>query len=60
MISKDIARQTIDRLPNEATFDDIMYALYVQAKFEHGYNEIKDGKGVPQDEAKSRLQKWVK
>ena len=57
---KDIAKQVIDTLPDEATMDDIIHALYVKTKFEHGEREIREGKGIPQDQAKQRLQKWVK
>jgi hypothetical protein len=60
MTVKEIAKQTIDILPNEAVFDDIIHALYIKAKFEHGENEIRNGKGILNIEAKKRLQKWVK
>jgi hypothetical protein len=40
--------------------DDIIHALYIKIKFEHGESEIKEGKGIPHEEAKQRLQKWVK
>jgi predicted transcriptional regulator len=59
MTVKDIAKQVIDTLPDEASMDDIMYALYVRAKFERGEREIREGKGVSHEEAKKRLQKWV-
>ncbi len=36
MAIKGIAKQVIDTLPDEATMDDIIYALYVKTKFEHG------------------------
>ena len=60
MTVKEIAKQTIDILPNEAVFDDIIHALYIKAKFEHGENEIRNGKGISHSEAKKRLQEWVK
>ena len=60
MAVKDIAKQIIDALPDEATMDDIIHALYIKIKFEHGESEIKEGKGIPNEEAKQRLQKWVK
>ena len=60
MTVKEIAKKTIDGLPNEAEFDDIIHALYIKAKFEHGENEILQGKGISHKEAKKRLQKWVK
>lgn len=60
MNTKEIALQTIDKLPNDAAFDDIIHALYISSKFEHGIKEIRDGKGISHDEAKKRLKKWVK
>ena len=60
MAVKDTAKQVIDILPQEATMDDIIHALYINAKFEHGEREIREGKGISHEEAKQRLQKWVK
>jgi len=60
MAEKDIAKQVIDALPDDATLDDIIHALYVRTKFTRGEQEIRDGKGVSHDEAKRRLGKWVK
>jgi len=60
MAVKDTAKQVIDILPEEATMDDIIHALYVNTKFEHGEREIREGKGISHEEAKQRLQKWVK
>ena len=57
---KEIAKQVIDGLPDEATMDDIIHALYVKTKFERGEKEIRDGKGISHEDAKQRLQKWVK
>ncbi len=60
MTVKDIAKDVINSLPPKATMDDIMHALYVQAKFQHGQQEIKQKKGIHHEEAKKRLRKWVK
>jgi hypothetical protein len=59
MVVKEIAKETINKLPNDASYDDIIHALYVNAKFEHGLKEIREGKGIPHEKAKSRLKKWV-
>ena len=56
MPEKDKAKQVIDSLPDEATMDDIMHALYVKTKFERGEREIREGKGIPHSEARQRLQ----
>jgi predicted transcriptional regulator len=52
---KDVAHQIIDRLPDEASIDDIMHALYIHAKFEHGLRQIEQGQGIPHEEAKKRF-----
>lgn len=59
MTVKDIAKDVIDKLPNETSMDSIIHALYVRSKFTHGENEIRDGKGVSHEDAKKRLQKWM-
>lgn len=60
MVAKEAAKQVIDTLPDEVSMDDIIHALYVHAKFEHGERQIRQGKGVPHEQAKQRLQKWLK
>ena len=60
MLVKDEAKRIIDSLPEEASYDDIMHALYVRAKFAKGEREIREGKGIPHQEAKKRIQRWVK
>jgi hypothetical protein len=58
MVTKELAKKVIDALPDEASMDDIIHALYVKAKFDHGQQEIRQGQGIAHEEAKQRLQKW--
>ena len=60
MTVKDIAKNVVDSLPQKATIDDIIHALYVHAKFQHGEHEIRQKKGISHEDAKKRLRKWVK
>lgn len=60
MIVKDIAKDVINSLPSKATMDDVIHALYVHAKFQHGEQEIRQKKGIAHEDAKRRLRKWVK
>lgn len=53
--AKDVARQLIDQLPDEATLDDIMYELYVRQKIEAGLQAVEEGRTIPHDEVKRRL-----
>ena len=60
MTAKETARSVIDALPDDASMDDIIHALYVQAKFANGEQQIREGRGVPHEEAKRRLREWIK
>ncbi len=53
--AKQAAKQIIDHLPEQASWDDIMYELYVKQKIEKGLNAIEQGRTVSQEEAKRRL-----
>lgn len=53
--AKEAARKIIDHLPEQATWDDIMYELYVKQKMEEGLADIEAGRTVPHDELKAEL-----
>ena len=59
MTMKELAKQVIDSMPENASLDEIMHALYVNTKFQHGEEEIRQGRGVPHEKAKQRLKKWL-
>jgi predicted transcriptional regulator len=53
--AKDAARQAIERLPERATWDDIMDALYVTQKIEEGLADIEAGRTFPLEQVKAKL-----
>ena len=53
--AKDAARRIIDRLPDQASWDDIMYELYVKQKIEEGLADIEAGRTIPHEEIKAEL-----
>ena len=52
---KESARQLIDHLPDQATWDDIMYEMYVKQKIESGIKAADAGQLVSHEEAKQQL-----
>ena len=54
--AKDSARQLIDQLPDSATYNDIMYELYVKQKIEQGMQDSRDGKITSHEDIKKRYQ----
>lgn len=57
---KERTLEVIRQLPDACSFDDVMEALWVQRKIFIGQEQIKDGKGIPHEEVKQRLEKWLK
>lgn len=58
LLKKNVERM-IRNLPENSTIEDIQYHLYVLDKIQKGQDDIRDGKGVTHEEAKSRLSKWI-
>ncbi len=53
--AKQAVQQTLDHLPDQASWDDIMYELYVKQKIEKGLQAANEGRTVSHEEAKRRL-----
>ncbi len=52
---KEEARKLIDKLPEQATWDDIMYEFYVKKKLAVALKAAEEGCVMPHKEAKRRL-----
>ena len=57
------AKQDVERmlgqLPDDATLDDIEYHLYVLKKIRNGMRSYEEQGGIPQEEMKEQVRKWV-
>lgn len=51
---KKIIHDIADHLPEQATFDDAMYALYVRQKLERSLQAAEEGKVTSQEEMEKR------
>ena len=47
---KESALDLIRRLPEECTWDDVMYQMYVRQKIEAGLDDLDDGRTVAHDD----------
>lgn len=52
---KEAARQLIDHLPEQASWDDIMYELYVKQKIEEGLKDAEEGRVTAHEDVKREL-----
>ena len=53
--AKEAAIKIIANLPDQATWDDIMYQLYVKKKIELSLKAVEDGKVYSHEEVKKRI-----
>jgi len=49
----------IKKLPDDSTFEDIQYHIYIAEKLKKAKRQIKEGKVLTQKEAEKRLDKWI-
>ena len=52
---KEEARHLIEQLPDEATWEDLQYEIYVRQAIEAGLKDSREGRVVPMDEARRRF-----
>ena len=53
------AQSLVDNLPNDCTFEDIHYHLYVLEKVQKGLEAVDQLGGLPHQEVVERLKKWA-
>ena len=52
---KNEAEQLVRDLPEQASWDDLMYEIYVRQKIEQGLQAANEGRVIPHDEVKRRF-----
>jgi hypothetical protein len=52
---KEEALRLVDALPDEASWDDVIYRMYVRKKIEKGIEAAEKGRVVPHDEVKKQF-----
>ena len=57
---KATLQQMLVELPEEVNVDSLVEKLYLLEKIEQGERQLARGEGVPHEEAKRRLEKWLK
>lgn len=55
MNAKESAQHIIGQLPEQASWNDIMYELYVKQKIEAGIKAANEGRTIPHEQVKARI-----
>lgn len=58
--AKETVESILKSLPENATYEDIMYEIYVRRNIEKGLDDIKKGNVISEKEMNKWLQKWLK
>ena len=57
---KTQAREIIDALPESATWEDLMYELYVRESIEKGLADVENGRSISHEEVRERLRELLR
>jgi len=57
--AKEEIRDILDRLPDDASFEDIQYHIYVCQKIERGLEDAREGRTLSQAQAEESLARWL-
>ncbi|HXK70943.1 MAG: hypothetical protein PHQ76_07190 [Caldisericia bacterium] len=57
---KDVAIETIKRLPNECSIEDIMYEIDFVAQVLEGLKDAETGKLLSTEELLNRVEQWAR
>ncbi|KHE90612.1 MAG: hypothetical protein SCABRO_03656 [Candidatus Scalindua brodae] len=60
MIAKEQVLKAIQELPQNASIEDAMEKLYLIYKVDRGIKQADSGQKISQEEAKKRMEKWLK
>ena len=58
MTAKDEILALMEQLPDDATIEDAIERLIVMYKLQQGLEQLDNGEGIPQEEAKRRIRQW--
>jgi predicted transcriptional regulator len=56
---KEEVIQLLKELPDDSTFEEIQYHLYVRQKIQSGIKDIEEGRTYTQEEMEKRMDKWL-
>ena len=57
-VPKEEVRRLLDTLPDEASYEDIQYHIYVQQKIDGGLEASERGDFISDEEIEQRIARW--
>jgi hypothetical protein len=57
---KETVKELLERLPEDCSFEDVLYHLYLLQKVEQGQGDVLAGRTVPHEQVAEKLrEKWT-
>ncbi len=57
--AKDQVHHILQKLPEDASLEDIQYHIYVRQKIQQGLDDVEAGRVLSHAEVQQRLAKWL-
>jgi hypothetical protein len=57
--TKEAIRKMLDTLPDDATWEDVQYSIYVRERVARGRLEAEQGKLTDEEEIEVRMKRWL-
>lgn len=57
--AKQQIQAVLDRMDDDASFEQILYQLYLKHKIERGERDVDHGRTVSSEEARARIDQWL-
>lgn len=57
--AKEEVLKMLQRLPDESSFEDIQYHIYVREKVARGLKDAQEGHVLSQEEIERRMARWL-
>jgi predicted transcriptional regulator len=57
--AKEEVRKLLENIPDDVSYEDIQYHIYVREKIERAIQEADEGRFVSEEEVERRLSRWL-
>ena len=57
--AKELVRDMLEEIPENATLEDIQYHIYIQEKVASGKRDVEEGRLISQEEVEKRMSRWL-
>jgi predicted transcriptional regulator len=57
--AKEQVKELLEVLPDDVTFDDLHYHIFVREKIDEGVRDLEEGRTLSEDEMEATMKRWL-